>query len=211
MNQRLWIYFAIILMIVMVIISIEYFNPIILKSNIPSIAVNILISLFIIALLIERSLEVFVITFRNDQYIKLTDDIARYIEIKSHAENAELNMEELCDKRTKLAGYKNKTQQLTILYGLVLGIIVSLIGFRVLDPFVDSEAMKAASVSLTDLQRKILAFIDVLLTGFLIGGGADGLHKLISVITGFLSVSRQQINRPVTPAGFQPSPSNPQL
>jgi hypothetical protein len=37
--------------------------------------------------------------------------------------------------------------------------------------------------------------MDVLLTGMLLGGGADGLHKLVSIFTNFMDSTAQQAKR----------------
>ena len=48
----------------------------------------------------------------------------------------------------------------------------------------------------TGLQGDLLNMADILVTGGLLGGGSDGIHKLVSVITDFLDKTRQNINAP---------------
>jgi hypothetical protein len=60
--------------------------------------------------------------------------------------------------------------------------VVAALGVRVLQLFVDPAVFDA----LSGLQRRLFCTVDVLLTGALLGGGADGLHKLVRVFTTFM-------------------------
>jgi len=53
---------------------------------------------------------------------------------------------------------------------------------RALELFVDPAVFAA----LTSAQRTVFRVIDVVLTGAVLGGGADGMHKLVSVFTNFM-------------------------
>jgi len=65
---------------------------------------------------------------------------------------------------------------------VLLGITISAIGVRALELFVDPAVFAA----LTSAQRTVFRVIDVVLTGAVLGGGADGMHKLVSVFTNFM-------------------------
>ncbi len=44
-------------------------------------------------------------------------------------------------------------------------------------------------------QERAFMAMDVLLTGMLLGGGADGLHKLVSIFTNFMDSTAQQAKK----------------
>ncbi len=63
--------------------------------------------------------------------------------------------------------------------GVALGLALAVLGVRVLEPLVEADVLLLAQ----PWQAKGFRLYDVLLTGGLIGGGADGIHKLVSVFT----------------------------
>ena len=87
-----------------------------------------------------------------------------------------------------LSRYKEVTARIAFLIGLSAGILISIVGVRVLDPLIDFDTTMA-----TALQVSVFKFADIVVTGGLIGGGADGIHKLVSVITDFLDQTRAKI------------------
>ncbi len=68
---------------------------------------------------------------------------------------------------------------MTLLGGVALGLALAVLGVRVLEHLVESDVLRMA----VPWQAKGFRSFDVLLTGGLIGGGADGIHKLVSVFT----------------------------
>jgi uncharacterized membrane protein (DUF441 family) len=64
---------------------------------------------------------------------------------------------------------------------LVLGILISLIGVRGLEPFFEVG---------NNPQGNLFRFIDVVLTGTLISGGTAGIHKILTSLTAFLDVNK---------------------
>ena len=83
-----------------------------------------------------------------------------------------------------VANYKGKTKRNSFLFGLGAGLAISIVGVRVLKPFVSWDADPVG------LQAAMFDFIDIALTGAMIGGGSDGIHKIMNVITEFLDVAR---------------------
>ena len=69
--------------------------------------------------------------------------------------------------------------RLAMLAGLVLGVVISALGFRVLQTLIDTK-------SLTDgLQLWVFDFVDIFLTVAVLAGGSDGIHKLAEVYRTF--------------------------
>ena len=72
--------------------------------------------------------------------------------------------------------------------GLFVGIIISSLWIRTLNQLVTTESIQ----SLPSLQSSAFRFIDVLLTGGLIAGGSDGIHKIIDLYRVFTETSSQK-------------------
>lgn len=119
----------------------------------------------LMALLIERALEVFLTSWRGAEAARLALRAA--------------------DGPSDLAGYKARTQRIAFLAGTTLGVIVAALGVRVLELLMDPVRFAALPAT----QPTLFHVADVLLTGAILGGGADGLHKLVSVFTNFMEAT----------------------
>lgn len=118
--------------------------------------VQLVTPLLAIALVIERVLEVFLTSWRAPEVATL--------------EGAALDE------------YRARTTRFAFLSGAAIGVVIAGLGVRVLGSFVDPAVFDA----LSGLQQRLFSTVDVLLTGALLGGGADGLHKLVRVFTTFM-------------------------
>ena len=78
-----------------------------------------------------------------------------------------------------LTDYKAQTRAFAFGAALLICIIISAVGVRALELVTDPAVFKA----LTSAQRSAFQVIDVLLTGALLAGGADGLHKIVTLFT----------------------------
>lgn len=79
------------------------------------------------------------------------------------------------------AKFRAKTMRLAMAGGLVVGVIVSAIGFRALQTLIDTTSLG----ELGRIQRSAFDFVDIVLTGAVLAGGSDGIHKLIEVYRKF--------------------------
>lgn len=141
---------------------------------------QVMTPLVLVSLFIERALEVFVTSWRGEEADKL--DIAietSKAQVKAGVPEAEEN---LMARQLHSAKYKARTRRIAFVSGVVVGLIVSALGVRAIQLFVDP----AAFTTLPAWQQRLFAVADVTLTGGAIGGGADGLHKLVSVFTNFM-------------------------
>jgi len=165
----------------------EYlFNPVTRDS-----IIDLLVPLFIIALFLERAQEVFITAWRGLCRTPLEQDLdaARAKLPKDPSKPVPPNVQEEIDKAAKaLANYKAGTKRRAFLFGLGAGLLISIVGVRVLRPMTNWDADPVG------LQKTIFDFVDIVLTGALIGGGSDGIHKIMSVITDYLDVLRDKNN-----------------
>jgi len=127
--------------------------------------VQALTPLVLIALFIERALEVFISGWRGG------GEKALGAAVKDGSAAA-----------IDLVAYKSVSRRAAFTAAVLLGITISAIGVRALELFVDPAVFAA----LTSAQRTVFRVIDVVLTGAVLGGGADGMHKLVSVFTNFM-------------------------
>ena len=63
--------------------------------------------------------------------------------------------------------------------------------FRVLQPLMDPAMLAAMGP-----QAQFLRVVDIVITGAVLGGGAEGLHRIISVFTDFLYATRARTESP---------------
>jgi len=157
------------------------------------VVLGILGHLFVIALFVERALEVFVTAARPERGTLVTD-VARAKETLAETEAA-LKADEgsvpatttqlkndfaqakqdLTDKQADLDKYRDETRRIVQPVSLAAGILVAMAGVRSLDTmysFPDCATVPAYFVAL-----------DIILTGGLIGGGSDALHSLVKAFT----------------------------
>ncbi|HUI43186.1 MAG TPA: hypothetical protein VL523_14580, partial [Terriglobia bacterium] len=140
---------------------------------------------FLVALLIERTLEVFLTTWRAPQAAKLQRDIDKATEAAA-ADPAKLPAVHAA--QDAMSVYKSVTQQIAMPAALVLGIVVSALGVRCLGNLLDPNAVAALKTA-HPLQLAWFNGADVLLTGSLVGGGSDVVHSFITALTNFMNPS----------------------
>jgi len=138
-----------------------------------------IVPLFLIALFIERALEVFVTAWRGGN--ASLHELAVRLEKKKLAKTDKVSSS-LEDAEKTQSDYKNNTRRVALISGLAAGILVSAFGVRALESFADPDLFD----QLSDLQRDSFRLFDTIVTGAVLGGGADGIHRIVSVFTGFL-------------------------
>lgn len=150
-------------------------------------------SLGIIAIIIERSLEIFLTAFRAQRSEEMDLEISRIKDKISTAspggKRASDLAESLADSQQKKLKFSSETRVYSLWSGLFVGILASAVGIRSLQTLIDPDAFSAAD----SYQRSLFTFIDVLLTGGILAGGSDGIHKLVEVLRAFLDKSRSSL------------------
>ena len=124
--------------------------------------------LYVVALFVERSLEVLIKAWRQGGKSRLQE------EVRSAEEGAKAEAEKALEE------YKAGTQRRALLVGLTLGILVSVSGVRLLGPIFEFGVESAWS-----FQQAIFQFTDIIVTAGLIAGGsadnprADGAGRRV--------------------------------
>lgn len=142
--------------------------------------------LVLISLFIERALEVFLTAWRGKDSANLA--LAIQGAKTRLAGGYAAALADLQSGEKLHNDYKSDTQRVAFLAALALGIVVSALGVRGLSLFIDPAAFK----ELSSIQRTWFNAMDVLLTGALLGGGSEGLHKLVTVFTNFMDTAAKQ-------------------
>lgn len=164
MTKRQWLFVGFALFAIVVVAIVVSRNPDLVRfwPFTPTEFVQFVTPLFLVALFVERALEIVVTGLYGEEE-------AQYRE-QAKADPA---------VKAKLIAHKAATRRVAFAGALVLGITIAAIGVRGLEMFVDPAVFK----QLTSVQHTVFRTVDVLVTGALIAGGADGMHKLVSVFT----------------------------
>ena len=129
--------------------------------------------LYIIALFVERSLEVLLKAWRQGGKMRIEAKVRAADEDGRAAAETELRV------------YRAGTQRRALLAGLTLGLMVSLAGVRLLGPIFDLAASSS-------LQQALFRFTDIILTAGLIAGGSAAIHELMALIDDLLRARRKR-------------------
>lgn len=139
--------------------------------------VMLLLSLFVVALFIERAVEVIMIVWRDSgekECQRKVDKLEKQIKAKSES-NVENLAEDKEEAERDLKHYKAVTKTLALTLVFVIGIVISALGIRALQPLVDMTVFK----DLTAMQKTLFAAVDIIITGALLGGGSKGIHEIV--------------------------------
>lgn len=129
--------------------------------------------LYIVALFVERSLEVLLKAWRQGGKTRLEE------KVREAEENGRAAAE------SELRDYRAGTQRRALLFGLTLGLMVSLAGVRLLGPIFDLAAASS-------FQQALFQFTDIILTAGLIAGGSAAIHELMALIDDLLRAGRKR-------------------
>lgn len=146
--------------------------------------VQLMTPLVMLALFFERAVEVFLTAGRGEGAGAIALEISRLGKLQKAGDQA--IADQLVSKQQEEAAYKAKTQRIAFLATFLLGIIASALGVRAIGMFVDPAALNGLSAA----HQRLFNTFDVVVTGGLLGGGADGMHKLVSVFTSWMDKAK---------------------
>ncbi|GEM_PF-6843600 len=203
-NLKLWglrIAIAAAMALVLALLIVKKLKAVPTADLTPGRVFELLGTLLVLALLLERSLEVFVTAWRGPDADKLRLKVAqcarveRQFELLPAAERT-ARATDITKAETDLRSaeqqeleYKTVTQRHTLGAALVLGTLISAIGFRTLERLV----VPGSLADLAAWQRTAFMAVDVVLTGSVIAGGSDGLHKMINAMIRFFDETTKRL------------------
>ena len=95
-------------------------------------------------------------------------------------------IDDLNEKERQRTAYKSDTRIIALWTSLLFGLLMSAIGIRSIEPLVVIDLDNP-------IQVVLFRCLDALLTGGLIAGGSEGIHKLIKVFIDFMEATSKQI------------------
>ncbi len=176
---------------------------------------QVLAPLLLMALFIERATEVVITSWRDPESQRLQH------ELDAAGDANRLQAQQAVDF------YRLETQRLAFLISAALAIVAAVVGLRIIQPLLDPSAVQrladpvnaarivgqpapdGVSVQAAQTQWFWLSSLDVVLTGLLIAGGADGIHQVITTFTTFLDSTRDRAATLGGPAPAAPQPAAP--
>ena len=149
-------------------------------------AVSQLGVLFVIALFLERALEVYVSAWRRGrrEAIEALRDRVAALEADPSSGSSRPQVQNL---EILLRRYRAHTRQVTTSISIIAASVIALCGPRLLN------GVFKFSETPPDMQLILIDSVDILLTAGLIGGGAAAFHPMIAAITDFFQASRSQL------------------
>jgi hypothetical protein len=149
--------------------------------------VRLFTQLILVALIIERALEVILTPWRGAESERKTA-VVQHLDRLAESGKSDAQAD-LHESKMALTDFKSETQKLAFKATFVLGVVVSAFGIRTLAPLVEPNAFKL----LPHLQQVGFNALDVLLTGALLSGGADGLHQVLSLFLDYIGKTRDRV------------------
>jgi hypothetical protein len=143
--------------------------------------VGTLAALALISAFLERAVEVFVAAWRVGEQQQLEIKLQRLR--ADRAGGADVKA-----LRLQISRFRHETRMYSLAVSVVLGILVSLAGVRALAAVVESGQIEQGY-----WHNGFFSVLDVLITGALLGGGADAIHKVVSTFTTFMEATKSRV------------------
>ena len=156
------------------------------RYGIPALAFNaqaflnvtqVMAPLFLVSAFVERAVEVILTGVRGDEGDRLAAEVGHAAAAVQAAPSPQ-TMRQLKELQHMLIQFKSVSRELAFLLSTGLGIAAALCGIRGLAGLLSSSPPQTPSPAFTTL--------DILLTGIVIGGGADGIHKIVQAVLDFV-------------------------
>jgi len=184
----------------------QTFQALPLSSPSPGDVGTALLGFLLVSLFVERAIQVFKNVWREPgktARVRRVQATNTAIEMKRKALGADPETkakaaavadakelaEEKVDAVRDLNDYQSQTREQATWGGVLLGLVIALCGVRALDVFVVDETPLKPEF----WQYYLFGAVDVLVTGALIGGGADGIHRIISVFTTYADEAKKRV------------------
>lgn len=148
---------------------------------------------FVLALFVERTIEVFITAWRGEKTVQGQSDLeaAKQALAKQPADTS--LQAAVKDRADWLAQYKCETKDIALRSALVLGILIAAVGVRSFHIFVTGSLTPSPVASWANTQSITFQVLDVLISGGIIGGGSEAIHKMMNVITEFFDATTKKV------------------
>lgn len=156
--------------------------------------IQLITAAILVALFIERTTEVFLNAWRGGGKAALEGNLEAIRQKLKAAKVCEKEIDANPDVQAleaKLARFRTENQRMALLSGLILGIVASALGVRLISPLLDPRVID----ELAGRHHSLLMGFDVLITGALLGGGANGLHKILDLFLSHVDAQRKKLRK----------------
>ncbi|HEX8361971.1 MAG TPA: hypothetical protein VF613_17770 [Longimicrobium sp.] len=141
---------------------------------------QVMAPLVLMALFVERACEVVISAWRDPGAQTL----------QHHVEAAAPDSAPFAQR--SLDHYRLNTQRLAFIITCTLALFGALVGVRAIEPLL-ADGMLAGLRNSNPSQFHWFHRFDIIITALLVGGGADGMHRIVSTFTDFLNSTRKRI------------------
>lgn len=181
MSKNTWVPMLILIVFVGVVVIVFNLNQtVLLDYNLAQEDYNgIFLNLALIALIIERFIEVFNSIWRRG---------GRLVRVRA-VETASDDAAKATAQRA-LDEYRAETATYAMYGGFALGLVVAIAGVHTLQVFYDVT-------TLSGNQKLLFQSADIVLTAGLLAGGSKGINGMTSLIGSWLDQSKAQVQKPV--------------
>jgi len=186
---------ALVIVIVIILVGTDLSLTVIdFRDSVSDIVLQLLISFIAITVLLERALDVFLTTWRAERSESLDleiDTLSKQFERADKKKQAELlkKLDKISQQKQR---YRAQTRTIAMWTSLVIGVLISgFAGIRTLEHMVTDQSM----AMLHGFQLSIFKGFDIFLTGGLIAGGSDGIHKVMELLRQFLETNSQRLKK----------------
>lgn len=133
--------------------------------------------LFVIALFVERANEIFVASARVVARKEAEFKIEKMVQLVEKGGRNAPKEDEIEDAKSALLSYRTGTRLVTITFSVIIATLLALAGVRALSPLLEVQFE-----ALAKSQWFFLHLVDIILTVAIIGGGSNGIHRILSTI-----------------------------
>ena len=203
-NQRPWGFFIFVIVILLLAAASYRVAP----GTIGPIEVTVesVLSLFglifVITLFVERAQEVVLTNWRargseelDLKILGLERQLNRLNNTPNNDQPVEPIYAELERLRIEKLNYRSHTRVLALRVGVIFGVAVSMAGVRTLGVFVPLDTLLAFST----VQQAIFHCVDVIITGGVVAGGSDGVHKMAELYRVFVETKAKEEKSKLSP------------
>ncbi|MGD1857559.1 MAG: hypothetical protein ACFB2W_25260 [Leptolyngbyaceae cyanobacterium] len=159
-----------------------------------------LITLIIVALFLERALEVYKLFYLAPERERLMVQMEQYqVKLKAlisasedsrSQEIIQTTKQDLLKAQESLQKYTDRIRQSILLVAIMFGFLISSVGIRALEGLLE---FPEPETTLEVFRLYLFRVLDLMLTAGLIAGGSEGIHSIIKQLYGFFPETPDKI------------------
>lgn len=156
-----------------------------IKDTFPDLT-PLLTQLAVVALFMERSIEVFLSAWRSSEADRLDNTIERLKSDLTKTPNDVQIQTELKGTEKERVAYRSTSRRYALWGGLLVGVLISAAGLRLLGYLYTNPVSPG-------MQQTLFHALDIALTGGLLAGGSGLINDLMKVYTSFTQETRRKM------------------